>query len=331
MCIMAVMALCLGFVNADDVLPPPSLSDQPHLGRMDDLIRQLDHRRYQMRNEAEAELLSYGIDAIAALTQASERLGTEGSLRGVRILERSLVSSDLVLADAADEALQDLQEIGGLIGEHATLALDRHGRLREERAIARIQELGGDVRPAVDFFMEDLATRILPEDLARAPMVRSQTIWLYPEWTGGTEGLELLKRFSHQLGMTIYQIRGNELSLSDVQPLLAHLPGAEVMERGPACLGIQCDAFEPCIIRKTTPGGAAEQGNLLPGDEIQALNNETVDSFNQLIDELSLYDPGDEVTLTVRRGYGKPEDLTITLSHWRDINEHALIDDGGGP
>lgn len=307
-------------VQSDDLLPPSSLSDPPEYSHLGDLIEQLDHRQFRLRNEAESELATYGASAIPAILEARESLGPEGTLRGVRILERFLVSDDLALSDAADEALQDFQEAGGTAGEHATLVLDRHGTLREERVIERIREMGGDVRPDEDLFMEEIAQNLDPERQLGEPILRPQTIWLYPEWSGGVEGLDLLKRFGHQQGMIIYQIRGNELSIFDVQPLIAELPGATVVERGPACLGIKCGAFEPCIIQEPTPGGAAALAGLRQGDEIQAIDSVQVRSFNQLIDELSIYDPGDVVTLTVRRGF-LPQDVKVTLSHWRDINE----------
>lgn len=241
-------------------------------------------------------------------------------MRCVRILEHFLIGTDLQLADAADDALQALQDFGGVAGAQASKILEQHGSLREERAIARIRALGGDVVSDEDFFMEELAQNILPAGTPVEPIRRSRYIWIYPEWEGGVEGLALLRRFSHLHGMVIYQIRGNDLSVFDVQPLIAELPGAQVVERGPACLGIKCGAFEPCIIQEITPGGAAEKGGLMQGDEIQAIDAVRVRSFNDLIDELSFYDPGDVITLTVRRGF-LPEDVEITLSHWRDINE----------
>ncbi len=317
-----INAVLIGVVPAlsDDVLPPASLSDQPELVELKELIIQLDHRRYHVRTEAETELLNHGAPVVAALLDFKESLGPEGALRCVRILERFLIGTDMPLADDADEALQELQDLGGLIGEQAAIVLERHGRLREERAIARIRALGGDVRNDHDFFMEEIAENLLPPGTRIDPIRRPKTIWLYPEWSGGVEGLALLRRFGHLHGMVVYQIRGNELSVFDVQPLLGDLPGADVVERGPACLGIQCGAFEPCMIQRVTPGGAAENGGLMQGDTITAIDNTRVRSFNNLIDELSYYDPGDVITLTVERRY-RPEDIEITLSHWRDINE----------
>ncbi len=323
---VAICAPAACDLRADDFLPPRSLSDPPAYSRLSDLIDQLDHRQYRLRNEAEAELVTYESAAITALLASREQLGPEGTLRGVRILERLLVSDDLALSDEADEALQDFQEGGGTAGEQATIVLDRHGTLREERVIERIRALGGDVRPDEDFFMEDLVQNLRPDRQLTEPILRPQTIWLYPEWSGGVEGLDLLKRLSHLQGLVIYQIRGNELSLFDVQPLVASLPGATVVERGPACLGIKCAAFEPCIIQEPTPGGAAELAGLRQGDEILAIDSVRVRSFNELIDELSLYDPGDIVTLSVRKGFQGAEEIELTLSHWRDINE-AMAED----
>jgi hypothetical protein len=326
---MAIITLVMCVVNvdrlrSDDLLPPRSLSELPDAVRIAELIEQLDHPRFQLRSEAESQLATLGAPVIAAILDEREKLGPEGTIRSVRILEQFLVSDDLTLSDSADEALQDFQESGGTAGEHASLALDRHGLLREERAIARLRAMGGDVTPREDPFMQGIVTDLLPDDFAAQEVFRSDTIWLYPEWSGGVEGLDLLKRFSHQQGLTIYQIRGNELTLFDVQPILADLPGAQLIERGPACLGIKCAAFEPCVIQEPAAGGAAAKAGLRQGDQIEAIDSVPVRSFNQLIDELSLYDPGDIVTLTVRRGFERQgQEVEVTLSHWREINEAA--------
>jgi S1-C subfamily serine protease len=50
------------------------------------------------------------------------------------------------------------------------------------------------------------------------------------------------------------------------------------------------------------PGSPAEKAGLKDGDIITAVNGQAVDLQHPLTEELSQYDPGTAVTLSVRRG-----------------------------
>ncbi|MEU3306770.1 trypsin-like peptidase domain-containing protein [Nocardiopsis sp. NPDC006832] len=67
-------------------------------------------------------------------------------------------------------------------------------------------------------------------------------------------------------------------------------------------------------IMEVTDGGAAADAGLSTGDVVVSLDDEAVDSPDQLIAQIRARAPGDEVTLgVVPKGEDTPEDVTVTL------------------
>ncbi len=61
-----------------------------------------------------------------------------------------------------------------------------------------------------------------------------------------------------------------------------------------------------------TPNGPADKAGLKPGDTITKLDNTVIDSGPTLISEIWQHKPGDQVTLTYKRG-GKEHTAEVTL------------------
>lgn len=64
--------------------------------------------------------------------------------------------------------------------------------------------------------------------------------------------------------------------------------------------------------KAVTPNGPADKAGLRPGDTITKLDDTVVDSGPTLISEIWQHKPGDEVTLTYKRG-GKEHTAHVTL------------------
>ncbi|MCD5315521.1 S1C family serine protease [Kineosporia babensis] len=63
-----------------------------------------------------------------------------------------------------------------------------------------------------------------------------------------------------------------------------------------------------------TPGGPADQAGIEPGDVITKFNGRPVTAPDELIVAIRAEKPGDTVTLTIRRGGGKEEEVKVKLS-----------------
>jgi putative serine protease PepD len=80
-----------------------------------------------------------------------------------------------------------------------------------------------------------------------------------------------------------------------------------------ARLGVSVqDAEDGAGIGTVEDGSAAAEAGLQPGDVIIAVGDRAVDSADSLIAAIRSYRPGDEVTLTYRRGGGEST-ATATL------------------
>jgi putative serine protease PepD len=60
------------------------------------------------------------------------------------------------------------------------------------------------------------------------------------------------------------------------------------------------------------PGGPAEKAGLQPGDVITAVDGQPVASYEEFVVAIRAHAPGDQVTLTVKRG-SETTDITVTL------------------
>jgi serine protease Do len=72
------------------------------------------------------------------------------------------------------------------------------------------------------------------------------------------------------------------------------------------------DALNGVYIGAIIPGCAAEHAGLKVGDVILSVNNMSVNSYSQMMEEVGHYSPGDKVQVTYLRG-GKKNTLSVTL------------------
>jgi S1-C subfamily serine protease len=80
-----------------------------------------------------------------------------------------------------------------------------------------------------------------------------------------------------------------------------------------------------CGIREVVPFGSGDASGLRGGDLITSVADETIVSFEDLVDELRRFNTGDTIDLTIRR-FGpvvtapgnKKLKLSVTLRSWKD-------------
>lgn len=80
-----------------------------------------------------------------------------------------------------------------------------------------------------------------------------------------------------------------------------------------AWLGVTLTENEGAVmILRVTPGSPASASGLLIGDVVEAIDGETIESVDELVEIVQGHKPGDEVTLGVQR-YGKSLDINVTV------------------
>jgi hypothetical protein len=341
--------------------------------RTGQLLRRLTDPDFAVRTHAEAELFSAGIHDIAAF-EAAAMDDPENASRIVALLERLFVgnagnigdrdwaryscigSADVILSmrrigefdvnpltTAAEDALDRLAHTDATVASYAEAALSRHAMLRENRAIAAIREAGGRVvfQEESEPFQDAIAMEAMlayDEEPSEAPVTPElRMIWqvyILPEWTGGTDGLQHLRRLRINRGLVVYLIDGCGLTVDDIKPLSADVAGVEPFTRGAATLGVS--AYDPtnCQITRLIPGLAAANAGLPIGTVIHRVGKERVRNFQDLVDRLRNHKPGEVVTLSVSRASANytfdplpsddvPEDemrkIDVTLSSWAEM------------
>lgn len=279
------------------------------------LIEQLDDADFARREAADESLGQLGRQAIDPLVQAAAGPSPEVTSRAVGLLERMMESDDPQTIDAADEALVSLLDSDA--PQAATLAqaaLARKALIREQRAIEKIKQLGGQVQigPQVDAFGQPLPGLSLQQ--AREP--RPRKFLVGRDWKGGVEGLDHFRRLGHIGSLTIYVEKASGVPLEQVQALASVLPGLTVHHRGPL-LGVEADPNDrtACNIRRATPGGPADKAGLQGGDRVLALEGRPVRMFEDLVDALMQYEAGETVTLTIER-QAEIIDVDVELEAW---------------
>jgi S1-C subfamily serine protease len=86
-----------------------------------------------------------------------------------------------------------------------------------------------------------------------------------------------------------------------------------LQQSGKAWLGIGIsDSDEGVTVVEIAPGSPAETAGLKVGDVILAINDNTVSTSQELVDAVQTYQPGDEVTLSVKTK-GETHDVKVTL------------------
>lgn len=74
------------------------------------------------------------------------------------------------------------------------------------------------------------------------------------------------------------------------------------------------------LVGEVVPDSPASLSGLRPGDVVTRINSKRVRNFRGLLNTLSDYDPGDEITVSVLRG-GQAQDHTLRLARLGDVYE----------
>lgn len=318
MAAVVAACVCIAATCADE-------PQTPDAHRLHAALQRLDADDYAVRRAAEKELLSAGQPAVAPLQAAAESASPEALERMLAVLEQIFAGEPGAASDAAERALDELtRSEHPHVAQGAAVALFNHHRLREERAVAAIRELGGRVDFGIDQAALDLMQGVAPDARFVKMPLRIEKIWLMDGWTGGEEGLWHLRRLSHLPNIDLYSIRGNGVTADAVQELAALLPNVRISERGKASLGVGGTSIGECRVNQVMPGGAAEKAGIRTMDVITRLGDQPVERFADLVNSLAAREPGETVSVQVRRmdplsGVEVLTEIDVELSGWREL------------
>ena len=272
-------------------------------------ILELDSSDFEIRERAVDRLFAMGLTSISPLEIAAQNGSPEVSVRAFDVLRRLYHQDDEPLSEAIENAFLRLKHVENLaVTGRAERAFESLGEIRQKRAVAKIEQLGGIVHLA-----EQNLERQIP---GRS---RIEYIMLGRYWTGGEAGLKFLERIDdiRDEGAQLYIIRGVEISDATLLDLKAELPNLHIQRRGPARLGVTSQAREAaCIIRSVEPGSSADRAGLKTGDQIVEIDGREINSFDELVEIVGEKQPGDQVPIVFRRERERVETVA-ELSDWK--------------
>jgi hypothetical protein len=316
--ILFVAGIPLDGMRGDDapvVAPRPGKATQTPVAT---LVRELSHERYAVRHRATVELSQRGAKAIPALATAARTQDPEAAARAVQVLEMiySNVQADEATVTQAESALDSLKKTKrAAVAQLAEQVFSRHEDLREKRAIAAIERLGGIIKYD--------GTQV-----GNAPFSPDETqvgfVVLGSKWKGGDDGLKYIARLPNLFALYVARNKKfTPISLKAQNKLQRELPNLKIEERGLACLGVRGPrgTFNNvgCYIQSVEKNSAADRGGLRAADIITQFAGKKVSSFELLVEQISEHIPGDSVDVQILRN-GRPKSLKVKLGEWTKSN-----------
>lgn len=358
-----ILGLLCGF-HAQAGEAPPGGADAPPESPWRPLLRQLSAEDYRERASAERALAATpSAEALPPLAELAAGDVSETSARAVRILEAWLVHAPEPLAGQVDQLFDRLQhQAPAAMGQLCRQVLETHRRLRWERAVARLRELGAKVdwgpdyaeivqeycarheEPILEEALAELHAQLQPRDStgepadalpdATAEPAPSPDAWpkaprhvfLTAAWKGTEADLGVLRQLAGAWRVHIYNVCKPPQWRAAVLEATANVDGVTVVDRGPS-LGVSSRDRTYCRIDQVLAGGAAERAGLKPGDLVLQVDDIPINNFEHLVRTISDFQPGQTVKLRLLRE-GRLLQTAATLGDWTDVQTEASLWNG---
>jgi hypothetical protein len=297
--------------------------------------------------------------------QVQTNPSAEAAIRCVRALEHHFLKDDLSVATAAWKALSVLQVCKrAVVREEVAWVMSHRWKKRTQLAADQLLKHGAlivspEARAAALAYhrRQQIGTQ---DQLQRGMLIRvpvavpEMQVFLTDEWKGDQAALNILKQlpglqtqnaqaFGANAGaarapfrrrnrngqpvVSVFLVAGHSLSETEEAWVQGSF-GTAVQERGGVMLGIKAlgaVAGSGCGIREVVPFGSGDASGLIGGDLITAVADETIVSFEDLVDELRRFNTGDTIDVTIKRfgpvatGRDNRElTLSVTLRSWKD-------------
>ncbi|MEX1231853.1 MAG: PDZ domain-containing protein [Planctomycetaceae bacterium] len=269
----------------------------------------LDSDEYDERESATKHLIDADVQAVEALAKAAAEASPEASVRIAHILEQIYVNSASDRSiDASEEALENFKSLKNpTLASRAELILQANYGVREKRAVAEIERLGGTIKK------NNLQNINFNPNVA----IGSEIVHIVipRQWKGGDEGLKHVKRLTEL--PDLYYIKGAKISDEALADLQKSMPTTRFQIRESAAyLGISAPQHpRGCQIMSVEKGSAAENAGLMIGDIITQFGDQPIKDFESLIKEISTCEPGDKIEMTVIR-FEDFIKIQVVLGEW---------------
>ncbi len=308
LCLIGAIVFAMNVAIADDPpAAPKSAVPKASPDEIEQWIRDLNAPEFAKREAATRQLIIAGPEATELLVKAAQSGSLEATCRITTILRTWYTSGKDELIDPAEVAFEQLVESKNRhMAGRAVAVLEQYATtIRQDRAIAKIKQLGG----TIDESRFAGRLRIAGPDETRFFMVI-----LGRSWHGGDEGLKYLRRVS---GLTTLYLLQDQTTGKIVTPgvtqdaideLRRALPALHVEPRGPAFLGVKAMAnVTICRIDEVPAGTPADRAKLMAGDVVIGFDDKPVASFQDLVKLIGTKQPGDVIKLEVLRGADENE------------------------
>ncbi|MDA0835471.1 MAG: PDZ domain-containing protein [Planctomycetota bacterium] len=273
-------------------------------------VLQLDSDVYLERETATQALIDADVQSVDALTQAAQEASPEASVRIAHILEQIYVNSTSNRSiDASEAALENFMALNNpTLASRAELILQANYAVREKRAVAEIERLGGSIK--YNNLQNINFNRNIPIES------QIQHIVIARGWKGGDEGLKHVKRLTEL--PTLYYIKGAKISEEALADLQRALPTTRVQIRESAAyLGISGmpTVRGGCQVATVEENSAADEAGLREGDIITHFGETQIADFDALIKVIATREPGDKIEMTIIR-FNDLIKLPVVLGEW---------------
>ena len=326
---------------------PATKTDRPTAEEIGRWIKQLDSDEYWTREDASKRLFRAGALAIESLSEAARSPKLEVSTRAVGVLAQLLELDEPQIELAAESVLEEIAASRVTsAAARAETALEGYRGSRQERALARLRELGASV-VAISFHSGEIS---------------SVHITIGEGWRGDTDDLAALKRIPSLQRLSIYEgsvndsalkyllalkqltgldLFGTGISDDGFKDLTKVLANAKIDRRKGGLLGVSGDPNARgggCLVAGVEPGTAAEKAGLQPGDIITKFEGNEVSDFTALTELISTKGGGETVELEFERHTQTGEKIEkqrftkkATLDRWKTRMAQNVIQtwDGG--
>lgn len=265
------------------------------------LTAELANAEYRQRQAAMQKLVDAGEPAFDAVQKAAQR-SDEAGIRAVQILEEWAFGSQGAFPTRCEKLLMQLQETAepatsSLACETLSVARDS----RQLQAYDALVKMNAGVRffGDLDEDYEDLSHD--HRDVVHDKLRPISLVTIYPEWTGGEDGLWQLQRLQHQAGLQV-RVATKVVPDAAITKATSILESVNVELRGPS-LGLQAETGSPLRVKQVFPNMPAARAGLQYGDVILTFDGKAVNNISDLITLLRDYSSGDTKTLKFQRAY----------------------------
>ena len=307
-CFVGVDELCAGDLGTETAKPDQHASNTLS-SQIEQWAAELDDDRFDVRQRAQQHLEQAGKPALEAVALIAKAGSLESVTRATNIMLRWSQGKEIDLQLAALEKLAGLKNRP----RESARAIRLLAVAREQTARGTLIQLGARVE----------------RDLQIQGQGQLQ-VTIGPEWRGGKEGLQHLTDMRHATTVSLHvaplddsavdylvklpQVRrlelyGTKFSPEAVAKLKEQLPGADIVERGGAMLGIRGN------VESVVKNSAAHKAGIQARDRITEFEGEKVANFEALTERIAKKKPGDTVTLTILRN-NQTKQVQVTFDQW---------------